>query len=223
MKKRMQARERMRRFRLRQRDRKAVLQHSHQQQQQLQQQQQQWSVDHRRQQQQQQQNHGQHIRRETSSPGSSGGAPSPPPSNSPFQHQHYAAHHPHYVACVHSSVEGQTRPRKYTNWLEPGLWEPIQKAVGAYRSIRTALRYLQNTYPDRRYDRLSESTIRGWFDVVGSGERVLKESVKRRIEAEKTWARGPFPVDMLKQDLGAHVLQGPSQAVDPSVMVLGMP
>eukprot|EP00803_Ostreobium_quekettii_P003419 evm.model.scf_125.11 EVM.evm.TU.scf_125.11 scf_125:140065-140775(-) len=113
------------------------------------------------------------------SPGPSAPIPPPVPDSDPNR-----------SSQVVGGLDG-ARPRKYINWLEPDLWGPIQAALDGRGSVRSALRSLQSGHPDGRYDRLSESTARGWFDVDDAGGRTLKESVRRRVEAERTWAKTP--------------------------------
>lgn len=85
------------------------------------------------------------------------------------------------------SEDQQCKRSKYCDWLHSPLMHDILEHVRIYRSARAAVEALKKKFPklptetEGRFDRLSESTVRGWFDTV---EWKLRPSIQRQLQTE---------------------------------------
>ena len=75
-------------------------------------------------------------------------------------------------------------------WYNPLYWNDIVIALKKWNFVsRKAVQYLQDRYQDGRFDKLSHSTIEGWFirtvDDSGKSSIVWKERILKRVTERK--------------------------------------
>lgn len=89
----------------------------------------------------------------------------------------------------------------YTDWLVDNLIQPILEAVDCRRNFEDAVRFLKRSTRDGRYDRLTATTVRGWFQRGSFTD--LKPGPLERIE-RSALALASLPTTMGGGAAGGH-------------------
>lgn len=86
----------------------------------------------------------------------------------------------------------QDNKRSYTSWFSsPYINDVLSAYSRAGNSAKAAVARLKRQAPDDRYARLSDSTVRSWFDPNNRGQ--LLPRFQAQLEAETAAARGGRP------------------------------
>lgn len=111
------------------------------------------------------------------------------------------------AAAADEPLQQKLRTGSYTNWFSSPYIADIMQALRRYGwSIKPALAALKRGAPDNRFERLSDSTIRGWIQK-GSKDKLLPH-FQQQLEAGSATARGARPAHMsvAVEDAAKHTL-----------------
>jgi len=82
----------------------------------------------------------------------------------------------------------------YTNWFSSPYINDVLQALERHSyNVKRAVAALKQHAPDARYERLSDSTVRAWFE---KGTHTLLPSFQQQLDANKALTRGSRPPQM---------------------------
>jgi hypothetical protein len=88
----------------------------------------------------------------------------------------------------------KARTGVYTNWFSSPYINDVLQALERHSyNVKRAVAALKQHAPDARYERLSDSTVRAWFE---KGTHTLLPSFQQQLDANKALTRGSRPPQM---------------------------
>jgi hypothetical protein len=111
-------------------------------------------------------------------------------------------------AAAIKPAEKKARTGKYTNWFSTVFIADIMQALRRHKfSAKKAVADLKKVDPDGRYARLSDSTVRAWFDKENVLLPRFQEQLKAGIAAARSSGRPAHLTAALEEECKAMLLK----------------